>query len=131
METQKVKKVHAEDLHFEHKLWANQLSFNKEELSIFQNRLDELARHNNQIDVTIKIEQFQNKLSIQTNHLEKLKHDIQRSEQHLAAIAQKNVTAFDHKLFEDHQEERAKMETFTALYADFRKEFYKFVGENL
>ena len=129
METQKTKKVHADDLHFEHKLWANQLNFYRDELIILQNRLDEVALKNNEKEVTIKIEQFQNKLTIQNNHLVKLRHDIQGSEKQLAASAEKNPIAFDHHLFQDHEGERKKVEVFTTLYTELKQDFYKFAAE--
>jgi hypothetical protein len=126
---EKTKKVHADDLHFEHKLWNNQLSFYNDELHIFQNRLDEVARRNNEKDVTIKIEQFQNKFLIQKNQLDQLKHDINHSEQKLAASAEKNPIAFDHHLFHDHEGERKKVETFAKLYSELKQDFYTFISE--
>lgn len=129
MGKQQVKKVHAEDLHFEHRQWTSQLNLYKEQLASFQKRLEELARRNNQSEVTMKIEQFQNKIILQNNHIDKLLQEFRRDEQHLAKLAQENTTAFDHRLFNDHEDERKKMDTFVAIYTELKNEFYDFVGE--
>jgi hypothetical protein len=42
--------------------------------------------------------------------------------------AQENTVAIDHRLFADHQEERKNMQTFERLFADYKREFYEFVG---
>jgi hypothetical protein len=131
METQKIKKVHADDLHFEHKLWTSQLNLYKEQLMIFQTRLDEVARQNNSKEVMIQVEQFQNKFVIQQNHIDKLLQEFRRDEQHLAKLAQANIEAFDHRLFQDHEKEREQIETFVAIYTELKNEFYEFLSAKL
>jgi hypothetical protein len=131
METQKAKKVHAGDLHFEHKLWTSQLNLYKEQLMIFQTRLDEVARQNNNKEVMIQVEQFQNKFVIQQNHIDKLLQEFRRDEHHLAKLAQANIEAFDHRLFQDHENERQQIETFVAIYTELKNEFYEFLAAKL
>jgi hypothetical protein len=42
----KSNKVHIDDLHFDHKVWKRELNFYKDELMVFQNRLDEVGQGN-------------------------------------------------------------------------------------
>jgi hypothetical protein len=131
METQKIKKVHADDLHFEHKLWTNQLGLYSEQLIIFQNRLDEIARQNTSKEIMMQVEQYQNKFVIQQNYIDKLLQEFRRDEQHLAKVAQANTVAFDHRLFQDHEKEREQMEIFIKLYTELKNEFYEFLAARL
>ena len=48
------------DLHFEHTAWNGELSFEKDELKIFQNRLEEVASRWTTKEVMFKVEQFKN-----------------------------------------------------------------------
>jgi hypothetical protein len=127
MEKVKTRKVHIDDLHFENKLWLKQLAFYKDELTIFQKRLDELALRNDK-DSVIGIERFQNQLFIHNTNLEKLVRDIHRSETVILEAAQENIVAIDHRLFADHQTERKNMQTYERLFADYKREFYEFLG---
>tara|TARA_B110000503_G_scaffold136286_1_gene218352 strand:+ start:932 stop:1123 length:192 start_codon:yes stop_codon:yes gene_type:complete len=53
-------KVYMSDLHFEHTAWNGELSFEKDELKIFQNRLEEVASRWTTKEVMFKVEQFKN-----------------------------------------------------------------------
>jgi hypothetical protein len=131
METLKGKRVHADELHFEHKLWASELNLCAEQLKVFQNRLEEVAQKNTNKDILIKVEQLQNQFIIQKNHIDKLLQSFKRDEHHLATLAQANTTAFDHRLFEDHEQEREEVNTFKSIYSAMKNEFYEFLAETL
>ena len=49
-------------LHEEHKTWLNKLLFYKDELSIMQNRISEIAQKNTSKEVLSLVERFQNQL---------------------------------------------------------------------
>jgi hypothetical protein len=61
------------------------LDFYKEEMTILQERLEELTKDNTHKEVLINVEHFQNQLIIQRNNIDELRHAIRT---HLGTIAQ-------------------------------------------
>jgi hypothetical protein len=70
-----------EKLHFEHRLWMNELSFFSDELKIYEHRLEDLVNKNNEMKVLSLLEQFQNQFIRQREVLEELHHNIKVHEQ--------------------------------------------------
>ena len=64
------------DLHYEHRLWINELKFYKEELVILQERLGEIVAKNTNNEVEAGVESFQNRFDLQRDHISELKHRI-------------------------------------------------------
>ena len=62
--------------HAEHVEWANKLLFYKDDLTVMQNRLDEIAKKNTANDVMKSVEHFQNQFKIQREQIDLLKHEI-------------------------------------------------------
>jgi len=63
-----------DELHFEHQLWSSEMNFFKDELSILQNRLNEVASKNTDTEVRKQIEHFQNQFLIQKEQLDIINH---------------------------------------------------------
>ena len=70
-----VYKEHAENRDFE-----SRLAFYKDELSIFENQLENIAKEERHQRQLAKIEKFQNQLEIQKNNINDLTHELQRDE---------------------------------------------------
>lgn len=117
--------------HYEHSQWLNKLSFYKDEISIMQNRLEEIAQKNNSKEIRMQIEHFQNQFIIQQSNIDKLKHHIKEDEKKLKANILKNETAVDHRKIEDHKEERDEIESFEFNFNKLRKEFNKFLSDKM
>ena len=60
METQET--VHVSDLHFDHKLWINELKFFEMQLNVFEEKLEEIVNSNSDHMVLAKVEAFQNRI---------------------------------------------------------------------
>jgi hypothetical protein len=121
-----VKHIYLSDLHFDHKLWLNQLSFCEDELEIFNARLGELIKRNNTTDFAGSAESLQNRIIRQNEVVDELKHEIKSHEKSLATFAEEHPIAVDHVYFSDHTDLRAKMEVFVKLYDEFKNEFSRF-----
>jgi hypothetical protein len=124
--TAKDKKVFLSDLHYEHRLWRNELNFYKDELAILQERLDEIVSKNTDHEAVAGVESFQNRFELQRKNLSDLKHKIKKHEQMLADFAESHPIAIDHVHFIDHTGIRNEMETFTDLYQEMKREFNRF-----
>jgi len=124
--SQKGKHVYLGDLHYEHRLWRNELAFYKEELNILQARLDEIVSKNTHNEVLAHVEAFQNRFALQREHISELKHQIKKHEQHLVKYAEDHPIAIDHIHFTDHTAFRDEMERFVDLYQEMKRQFNRF-----
>lgn len=122
---------HIDELHFEHKLWTSQLNFYRDELKIFNHRLEELAAANSIVEVTARIEQYQNQIIRQNEVIDELIHRINGHEHQLAQEAIEHPIAIDHVLFADHTKLREDAERNTELYNEFKEGFVRFVADRL
>lgn len=123
------KHIYLSDLHFENKLWLNQLAFCEDEISIYDSRLADLIEKNNSMDFAGSAEALQNRLIRQRDVIDDLKHEIRAREKSLASYAEEHPIAVDHVYFTDHQDLRGKMERFSQLYAELKDEFNRFTAK--
>ncbi|MCU0448847.1 MAG: hypothetical protein MUC97_03245 [Bernardetiaceae bacterium] len=128
MQAQAFKKVHLNDLHFNYRMWINQLAFYKEELKIFQKRLEEVAPRNTNQDFRQQLGHFQNHLVIQNEQLDILKHDIKGLENVLERQAQANPQHVTEMTFQNDGQIRERMETFVRLYDELKHDFMRFLA---
>lgn len=114
------------DLHYEHRLWLNELSFYKEELTILEHRLGEIIAKNTGNEAEVGVESFQNRFHLQREHISEIKHRIKKHEQFLATYAKDHPIAVDHVHFTDHTDIREQFERFRELYQEMKHEFNHF-----
>lgn len=122
MET-KTARVHIMDLHSDHKLWLNTLAFCKEEISILEHRMEEIARRNTGHEVMAELEHFQNQYIRQREVIDELRHALKQHENALEKEAITHPIALEHRLFDDHVGHREEMATFDRLYRELKDEF--------
>jgi hypothetical protein len=116
------------DLHFEHKIWMNEIAFYKIEIKIFQERLEEIAKKNTSKEIHEHVEQFQNRFIIQNNEMDILIHKIKLIEHKEALKGEKlRFNIVDEKISQDHCNLKDETEQFTKLYKELKKDFYSFL----
>ena len=125
------KAIHISDLHFEHVLWNSDLSFQRDELKIFQNRLEEVAPRYTNEDILKKVDHFQNNFTRHLEVLDILQHDIKMHETELSTFAKEHPVAVDHVHFSDHGGLRDRIETQQEIYSTLKKEFTRFLTETM
>ena len=118
-------KTEVQTLHFEHKLWDNELKFFADEIVIFEHRLEEMIKGELPTEVLARLEQFQNKFIRQQAVLEELVHDIKIHEQTLSNLLKAGFSTPEHKM-DDHTQLRERMESFRKLYGELKGSFYEF-----
>ena len=127
MSTTAAPKKHIDELHFDHKLWTNNMRFYRDELTIFEHRLEELVTRNTKVEVTAQIEHFQNQFIRQREVAEEIISKCGDHEKFLVNQAITHPVAIDHVLFADHTKLRDEAETYDKLYAELKKEFTDFL----
>jgi len=123
----KTEKIYTE--HAENETWMNNVAFYRDEISIMQGRLQELASKNTSRDVLKQVEHFQNQFIIQKQRLDELKHHINLSNDALSGEIAKTQTVLENCKVKDHAEARKDMHAFERLYAPLKKEFNTFLSK--
>ena len=124
-------RVHINDLHFEHRIWMNELRFFKDQLRIFNDQLGEVVRRWTDKEVLAQAEAFQNQFIRQDEVIDELLHEFKAHDKKLAEYAKDHPVAIDHVLFDNHVEQRDKMETFIRLYDDMKKRYMDFLRSSM
>lgn len=119
------------DLHLDHNEWLNALRFYKDELLIFERRLEEVVRRNTKQDVLAELEHFQNQFIREKELIDALRHDIRKRENELEKEHRDHPVAIEHRWYRDHLDVRDRFATFERLYADLRAEFRRWLGHRL
>ena len=127
METQET--IHISDLHFDHKLWMNELNFFGMQLNVFEGRLEEIVKSNSETIVLAKVEAFQNRIIRQKEVIDEIKHKLNLREQGLDKMKNSNSVKKGEPLFMEYESEKDEMNTFIRLYQEMRDDFKAFVLE--
>ncbi|MDB5271858.1 MAG: hypothetical protein JWO58_225 [Chitinophagaceae bacterium] len=125
MET--ILKKSAEEIHVQTNNWMKNLAFYHEELTIFQRRLEEIAKKNNSQDIHVSIEQFQNKFIIQEHEIKTLEHLIRHSEELAVETVKTNMRRLDDEGSRQYLQVQDSYTQFETLYDELKKDFYTFL----
>jgi len=119
--------IYNSDLHFEHEQWRSELAFWEDELKSFNNRLKELTTRWTNKEVLAQLEHFQNEFILHGGVIEDLQEAIEEHETRIAGQSKMGEDALDTTMVKKHLEFRNKMETQRQIYADLKKEFFRFL----
>ena len=129
MSAVKEKRVHIDDLHFEHTRWISELKFYLDELPIFRSRLEEIAKRYTSAEVLAELDQFQNRIYLERNAIDELLHDINLHEKEIAKYAKEHPVAIDHVLFNDHTPLRDRIQTNRKMMDELKREFNRYTAK--
>lgn len=115
------------DLHFEHENWSRELNFWEDEMTSFQNRLDELVRRWTDKSVLARVEKFQNQFIVQREALNSIENQIEMHESNMADHYMKNEDSLNKDLVKKHLVIRDKMEEQRELFNGIKKDFFNFL----
>lgn len=119
--------IHISDLHFDHKLWMNELKFFEMQLTVFEEKLEQIVKSNSETSVLAKVEAFQNRIIRQNEVIDEIKHKLRLREQDLDKMKDSNSVNKGEPLFEEYESEKDEMNTFIRLYQEMRDDFKAFI----
>lgn len=123
-------KKSAMQLHIDHQLWASELKYFKEEFSILDKYLLEVAKKNTVKDAMPGLEQHQNKFILQREILDELLHEVNEHEKELAVkVKGLNEIQAEKMKLDDHEGVRDRVQTFKKLYTEYKQELLDFIGQ--
>jgi hypothetical protein len=114
------------DVHQEHAEWISKLNFYKDDIKIFNTRLEEIVSKNNGVEVLEEVERFQNQFIIQRNNIDEIAHIITLDEVELQNEVKANPVAVDHRKVGDQSEHRDLVTTFEKNFTKLRAEYNLF-----
>jgi hypothetical protein len=123
--------IYNSNLHFEHEIWRRELFFWKDELIIFNNRLSELVTRWTKKEVLKQLEHFQNEFILHGGVIEDLLEEIEIHEARMAGQDLISHDTMDTVMVKKHMEFRKKMEAQEGIYADLKKDFFRFLTKYL
>ena len=112
--------------HQENFEWLDKLFFYKDEITIMQKRLEEIAKKNSSKDVLAEVEHFQNQLIVQKNNIDTIKHEINQNETVLENNMDQDESKVNRTKVNDHTEEEERVNSFEN-FNELRKELNKFL----
>lgn len=121
--------IFIENLHFEHRQWIEELSFWQDELKSFNKRLDELVNRWSNKNVLAQLEHFQNQFILHGEFIDNMEDVISGHETNMADHDEKGQAVINRELAKNHMKIRERMEEQRKIYADLKKEFYKFLSK--
>ncbi len=121
--------IYDSDLHFEHQQWQSELAFWNDELKSFKNRLSELVTRWTDKEVLAQLEHYQNEFILHGGIIEDLQETIEKHEANIVGHSKTGNVSMDVAMVKKHLEFRNKMETQRQIYADLKKEFFRFLSK--
>jgi hypothetical protein len=115
--------------HADHTEWLTKMKFYTDEITILQNRLEEIASKNSHQEVLSLVEHFQNQLIVQKNNIDEILHSIKLHENEIEKEIEKNPVAADHRNMPTHKEVKDKIDTFEKTFNELRAEFRNFAAK--
>jgi hypothetical protein len=115
--------------HEENKDWMSRVAFYKDEITILQGVLSEIASKNTGDEALKEVEHYQNQFIVQRDNLDQLAHNIQLNEQNFQQEVTDNPVAVDHRRTEYHQSEKDFIEYFENNFKGLRTDFKTFASK--
>jgi hypothetical protein len=123
METPILYKSH---MQFEHQQWKREIAFWTEELKSFNNRLNELSTYWENKKGLFQIAYYKDKFELQRKSTVDLLETIEERENQVPLESEVGTIISDTQLLKGHIEFRNKMNTQRELYAELKRNYFKF-----
>lgn len=117
------------DLHFEHELWTREIAFWKDELMLFDARMDELSERSTSQDVLDELEDFRKNFDEHKELMKRLTRFIITHEKDLALHRKKGDHVLERGLVQQHLNYSDIMYGSRRDYGKLRKKFLHFLAK--
>jgi len=116
-------------LNYEHFDWLKAIDFYKDDLSVLQKRLAEVAFKNTGKEVMADVEHFQNQIIVQRNNLEELSHGIYEHIHHVVEDSRVHAGRVAQPLVEEHSQKKDEFQSLMHVIKGLRSEFNHFIAK--
>jgi len=119
-------RVYVKDLNFDHELWDNEMKFYRNELEIFEHRLEQDVVRLSDREGLRELEHFQNQFIRQNEVLDILNKKVRKNRKNIARNSVDGVVATDHELMTNYTSLRDEFEVFEKIYYNLKVKFLAF-----
>tara|TARA_R110002050_G_scaffold204327_1_gene339566 strand:- start:53198 stop:53602 length:405 start_codon:yes stop_codon:yes gene_type:complete len=119
-------RVYVKDLSFDHELWHNEMKFYRNELEIFEQRLEQDVARLSDSEALRELEHFQNQFIRQNEVLDILNKKVRKNRKNIARNSVEGAVPLDHKLMANYKSLREEFEVFEKIYHNLKVKFLKF-----
>lgn len=119
-------RVYVKDLNFDHELWDNEMKFYRNELEIFEHRLEQDVVRLTENDALRDLEHFQNQFIRQNEVLDILNKKVRKNRKRIARVGVDGGVADDHDLVKNYVALRDEFEMFEKIYYGLKRKFVDF-----
>lgn len=116
---------------FEHQQWKGEIAFWKEELESFNIKLSEFITRWGDKEVLDQIGDYQKQFIFHGGVIEDLLEALEHQELFIMAQTDAGKLKHDANLVKDHKDFRNRMETQREIYAELKKNVFRFLEEHL
>lgn len=122
-----VLQIFVNDIHYDHKIWENELNFYKRELKIFETRLEDMVRRDMPREMFRELEHFQNQFIRQKEVNDQFKNTIHRYEDAIKQLDSDSNLDTDSRHVEVHKGLEEDIRHNRKLYFELREEFNQYL----
>lgn len=124
------KRVYVKDLSFDHELWDNEMKFYRNELEIFDHRLEQDVVRLSEKEALRKLEHFQNQFIRQNEVLDILNKRVRQNRKSITRNSVEGEIKENNDAITEYNSLREEFETFEKIYADLKRDFLNFNHEH-
>jgi len=119
-------RVYVKDLNFDHELWDNEMKFYRNELEIFEHRLEQDVVRLSDREGLRELEHFQNQFIRQNEVLDILNKKVRKNRKNIARNSVDGVVPTNHELMINYKSLRDEFEVFEKIYYNLKVKFLAF-----
>ena len=119
--------LNSSNMEFEHQRWKGEIEFWKNELESFNNKLSELITRWADKEELAEVGYYQKQFIYHAGVIEDLLESIEQKERRVSSLNNSNNLRENSALSEKHIELRNRMETQREVYAELKKNIFRFL----
>ena len=123
--------IYIKELHQLHTTWNSILELSRDEVLLFENRLQEIIKSNTSKDILAQAEQFQNQFIRQKEVIDRLSHDVHEDELRIAENVKENNVSVEHRKVEENFELKDRVHVFQKIFNEIKSEYLAFLANKL
>jgi hypothetical protein len=120
------KRVYVKDLSFDHELWDNEMKFYRNELEIFDHRLEQDVLRLVEKEALRKLEHFQNQFIRQNEVLDILNKRVRQNRKGITRNSNEGEIKNNEGIITEYNNLRDEFEIFEKIYSDLKRDFLNF-----
>jgi hypothetical protein len=124
-------RVILKDLSFDHELWDNEMKYFRNELEIFDHRMEEIIGRSENRDFLREFEHFQNQFIRQNEVWDILNQKVRKHRKKLMRNLADVQSDPEHEYFNEHARLREEFDTFVRIYTEIKNKFFVFLDKYL